>query len=241
MKRHTTLLLLLVAVLAVSAPGVAEPAPTPPSGVTAIALDGKVSLAWPAVAGASGYRVYRGTSAATATTLVGSPTSASYVDTTATNGTTWFYAVTARDGTGESAKSASLAQAKPLARSCSTGNATVVENCTPGSAGWKLTNAGRAYDNGIEGFATATSVNAGSSVDLKVNTGPTGANAPYHIDIYRMGYYGGSQGRLVSTLPGLKGELACLPFHHPGEGASPSVPVDLRHCRVSIARIASSG
>ena len=118
MKRHTTLLLLLVAVLAVSAPGVAEPAPTPPSGVTAIALDGKVSLAWPAVTGASGYRVYRGTSAATATTLVGSPTGASFVDTTAANGTTYFYAVTARDGTGESAKSASLAQAKPLARSC---------------------------------------------------------------------------------------------------------------------------
>ena len=194
-----------MAVLAVSAPGVAEPAPTPPSGVTAIALDGKVSLAWPAVTGASGYRVYRGTSAATATTLVGSPTGASFVDTTAANGTTYFYAVTARDGTGESAKSASLAQAKPLARSCATGNAVVVENCTPGSTGWKLTNAGRAYDNGIEGFATATSVNAGSSVDLKVNTGPTGANAPYHIDIYRMGYYGGSQGRLVSTLPGLRG------------------------------------
>ena len=35
--------------------------------------------------------------------------------------------------------------------------------------------------------------------------------------------------------------LACLPFHHPGQAASPSVAVCFRHCRVWIARIASSG
>ena len=150
--------------------------PDAPSGVTAIALDGKVSLAWPAVTGASGYRVYRGTSATSTTTLVGSPTGASFVDTTAANGTTYFYAVSARRRHGRVGQARRRpAQATPLARSCSTGNATVVENCTPAAPGWKLTNAGRAYDNGIEGFATATSVNAAASVDLKVNTGPTGA------------------------------------------------------------------
>ncbi|HEV7492805.1 Ig-like domain-containing protein [Baekduia sp.] len=202
MKRYLTILLAAAAAAVVFAPTLAHPALTAPTGVTAFAQDGSVTIAWQPVSGATGYRVYRGTSAGSITTLVGSPTSASYTD-TATNNTTYYYAVTTMGG-GESVKSSS-AQAKPTARSCSTGNAVVVENCYPGSTGWKLTNAGRAYDNGIEGFATATSINQGGSVDLKVNTGPSGDNVPYHIDIYRMGWYGGSHGRLVSSLPGLKG------------------------------------
>src|SRR5262249_11990692 len=52
------------------------------------------------------------------------------------------------------------------------------------------------------GFATATSVNAGGSVDLKISTA---SGAPYRIEVYRSGYYGGAQARLVSVLPGLSG------------------------------------
>jgi|GEM_PF-590307 len=203
MKRYLTILLAAAAAAVVFAPTLAHPALTAPTGVTAIASDGSVGLAWQPVSGATGYRVYRGTSASSITSLVSSPTGTSYTD-TATNNTTYYYAVTTIGG-GESVKS-TVAQAKPTARSCSTGNAVVLENCVTGSSGWKLTNAGRAYDNGIEGFATATSVNQGGSVDLKVNTGPSGDNVPYHIDIYRMGWYGGTHGRLISSLPGLKGE-----------------------------------
>jgi hypothetical protein len=202
MKRYLTILLAAAAAAVVFAPTLAHPALTAPTGVTAIAQDASVNIAWQSVSGATGYRVYRGTSAGSITTLVGSPTTTSYTD-TATNGTTYYYAVTTLGG-GESVKS-STAQAKPTARSCSTGNAVQVENCYTGTSAWKLTNAGRAYDNGIEGFATATSVNQGGSVDLKVNTGPSGDNVPYHIDIYRMGWYGGTHGRLISTLPSLKG------------------------------------
>ncbi|QEC50093.1 DUF4082 domain-containing protein [Baekduia soli] len=154
------------------------------------------------MSGTTSYRVYRGTTAGAITTLVGSPTAATFTD-TATNGTTYYYAVTAVSS-GESGRS-NTAQAKPLARTCGSGNAVVLENCVPGTASWKLTNAGRAYDNGIEGFATATSVNQGGSVDLKINTGPSGDNAPFHIDIYRMGWYGGTHGRLISTIPGQRG------------------------------------
>jgi hypothetical protein len=202
MKRYLTILLAAAAATMVFAPTFAHPALSAPAGVTAIAQDGGVSLAWQPVSGATGYRVYRGTSATNISTLVGSPTSTTFTD-TATNGTTYYYAVTTLGG-GESTKS-TTAQARPVARSCSTGNAVVVENCFPGTSAWKLTNSGRAYDNGIEGFASATSVNAGSSVSLKVNTGPTGDNVPYHIDIYRMGWYGGTHGRLISSLPGLRG------------------------------------
>ena len=48
----------------------------------------------------------------------------------------------------------------------------------------------------IEGFATQISVNAGGTVEFKVNTSSTN----YRIDIYRLGYYGGMGARKVHTI-----------------------------------------
>jgi Domain of unknown function (DUF4082)/Bacterial Ig-like domain len=202
LKMNRIVALLVAASLAVLiVPAIALTAPSAPAGVTAISLDGKVGLSWGGVSGASSYKVYRGTSAASVTTQIGTSATATYTDTTASNGTTYYYAVKATASIGGDSASSTLAAAKPLARSCSTGNTVAVENCTPGTAAWKLTAAGRAYDNGIEGFASATSVNQGASVDLKVNTGPAGDGKPYRVDIYRMGWYGGTHGRLVGTIP----------------------------------------
>src|SRR5688500_14599356 len=67
----------------------AATAPQTPSGVTAIALNGKTGLAWPATTGAATYAGYRGTSAGSITTQI-SPaglTATSFSDTTAANGT----------------------------------------------------------------------------------------------------------------------------------------------------------
>src|SRR6202040_1396376 len=103
--------------------------------------------------------------------------------------------------------SSGLAEATPAARSCSSGNATVLENCYPGTTAWKLV-APAQPPAGIEGFVTQTSVNAGGSVDLKVNTGN---GSPFHVEIYRTGWYGGALARLVSVIPGLTGtaQVAC--------------------------------
>ena len=49
----------------------------------------------------------------------------------------------------------------------------------------------------IQGFATDISVNRGTTVDFKIDTPSTN----YHIDIYRLGYYGGDGARLVDTIP----------------------------------------
>ncbi len=95
-------------------------------------------------------------------------------------------------------------------------NPIVVENQKAGDEGWKndrlgtLPN-GAPYqfsedDTGeIAGYASATSVNIGDSINLKVSV-----NDPSHkfsIDIYRLGWYQGKGGRLmrtVSNLPGIK-------------------------------------
>jgi hypothetical protein len=172
--------------------------PSPPAGPTAIALTGKVVLAWQPVSGATAYNVYRGATATSITTLVSGAgvTTTSFSDTTVTNGSTYFYAVRAVSAGLESGNSLTV-QAKPSARSCSTGNAVVVENCYPGNTTWQVVNSSQVSAGGIEGFATAQSVNRGNSVDLKVNA-PAGST--FRIEVYRTGYYGGLGARLFSTI-----------------------------------------
>jgi Domain of unknown function (DUF4082)/Bacterial Ig-like domain len=190
-----------LAALAISV-SMASTAPAGPVGLTAIASDGSVGLGWQPVSGATGYRVYRSATLGGARTLLtAQPIAAtSFTDATAANGQAAYYVVTAVDGAGESPLS-NAAGATPRARTCSSGNAIVTENCFPGTTAWKTQNPLQASNGGIEGFATATSVAAGGSVDLKIRT--TADNAPFHIEVYRSGYYGGTNGRLISTLPGL--------------------------------------
>jgi len=87
-------------------------APSAPSGLVASGGDGSVSLSWsaPASDGGSpvtGYNVYRGTSAGgeSATPLASGVTATSFTDTTAVNGTTYFYRVAAVNAVGVSPQS----------------------------------------------------------------------------------------------------------------------------------------
>ena len=200
--RALLLVAVLASVMAGCTPTPTDPPPAP-EGLTAIALDGKVGLAWKPASTASSYEVYRGTSPSSITQKI-SPANLSattYADTTAQNGTDYYYAVRATNAAGSSG-SGQVAGSTPRARSCSTGNRIVVENCFPGTTDWRVSNAAGTFNNGIEGYASASSVNAGDSVQLRT---ATDSGVPYHIEIYRTGYYGGSQGRLVSVIPGLSG------------------------------------
>ncbi|HZY83378.1 MAG TPA: N,N-dimethylformamidase beta subunit family domain-containing protein, partial [Gemmataceae bacterium] len=75
-------------------------------------------------------------------------------------------------------------------------NAISAENQLPGTpeSTWSV----GAGDPSIQGFATDMSVNHGQTVSFKVNDS---ALAPYHIDVYRLGYYQGNGARLVTTIP----------------------------------------
>ena len=65
-------------------------------------------------------------------------------------------------------------------------NPIATENALTGNlqSEWDVSGAG---DPSIQGFATDISVNKGQTVSFKINTNATA----YHIDIYRLGYYGG--------------------------------------------------
>lgn len=88
-------------------------APTPaatqvsaPTGLTAKAGKGQVSLSWNAVTGASGYNVLRsGTSGGPYARIASSIAITNYSDEGLASGTTFYYAVSSSSGTGESGNS----------------------------------------------------------------------------------------------------------------------------------------
>lgn len=70
-------------------------------------------------------------------------------------------------------------------------NAIYLENQNSGTTNWKLVNRGNGE---IAGYASATSVNKGGTLDIKVSLAQAGQ---FTIDVYRLGYYGGKGGRLI--------------------------------------------
>ncbi len=69
------------------------------------------------------------------------------------------------------------------------------ENALPGTDGWRLTATAQA--GWIEGYTRLASVHPGQSLPLHIDTASPG----YTVEAYRMGFYGGRQGRLLWTSP----------------------------------------
>ncbi len=90
--------------------------PAAPTALAATAGNQQISLTWSASSGATSYHVKRGTVSGGPYTQVGSPAVTSYSDTGLTNGTSYFYVVSAVNASGESANS-SQASATPASSS----------------------------------------------------------------------------------------------------------------------------
>ncbi|MFI6337689.1 PA14 domain-containing protein [Streptomyces sp. NPDC050535] len=84
-------------------------APAAATGLEAHAVEDGLRLKWTAVGGAASYRVYRAPSGSNAYVRIGDANTASYLDTSAVEQSTYTYQVTARDAAGnESARSATV-------------------------------------------------------------------------------------------------------------------------------------
>ena len=79
--------------------------PAAPSGLTATAGTGQVSLSWTATQGATSYDIKRSTTSGGPYAQIGTATTNSYVDSGLTNGTTYYYVVTASNRSGQSGDS----------------------------------------------------------------------------------------------------------------------------------------
>src|SRR5260370_8861450 len=87
----------------------------------------------------------------------------------------------------------------------SAANPIQTENALAGTTAWQLTNP--ATNREIEGYASLTSVNAGGQISFFVSTN----DASYHLEMYRMGWYGGAGGRLVLSAVQRTGFLQPMP------------------------------
>lgn len=96
-----------------SATPMPPPPPPAPTGLTASAGDTQVSLSWNASQGATSYNLKRATSGGGPYTLVSGTSGTSYTDTGLTNGTTYYYVVSAANSGGESPNSTQVS-ATPL-------------------------------------------------------------------------------------------------------------------------------
>ena len=94
----------------------------------------------------------------------------------------------------------------------------VAENAIRGTTAWQPleSNAGL---HAIEGYAGQASVAPGQTLTLRVSTRPA---APYQVQIFRLGWYGGLGGRLLTCLPSCTktaaGRPGALVAPHPTTG-----------------------
>lgn len=136
-----------------------------PVGLVASASPGQVGLNWTAVTGAASYTVYRGTTSGSLTSLATGVGTNAYLDTTVANGTTYFYAVTASNGS-ESAQSSEVS-VRPIANFSI--SALTALSSTSLSITW-----------GAAGGAATYDVRYGTSSGVYLGT-VTGVTSPYTL------------------------------------------------------------
>jgi fibronectin type 3 domain-containing protein len=156
------------------------PPPAAPAGLAATPGNAQVSLTWTASSGATSYHVKRSTTSGTEA-QISAPTATSYTDTGLTNGTKYFYVVSAVNSGGESANSAEVSAAPtapatppatPTGLQATGGNAQVSLSWTA-SAGADSYNLKRSTTNGGPYSTAVASPTATSYTDTSLTNSTT--------------------------------------------------------------------
>jgi fibronectin type 3 domain-containing protein len=159
----------------------ASQAPQAPTSLTATGKDGQVSLNWTAASETTSYNVKRATtSGGPYSTVATNVTGTTYTNTGLTNGTTYYYVVSAVNANGESANSTQasampqLPPSPPTGLTATTGAERVTLNWTA-SGGATSYNIKRALTSGGPYVTVATGITGTSYI----NTGLT-SDVPYY-------------------------------------------------------------
>ena len=158
--------------------------PTAPTGVMATPGNGSVTLSWTAPSTATGYYVKRATTSGGPYTTVAAITGSSYLDAGLTNGTTYYYVVSAANTYGEGANSTEASTvpsasgtqpSAPTGLMATPGDASVALNWTAPSTTTGY-NVKRATTSGGSYTTVATPTNA-----FYLDTGLTNGTTYYYV------------------------------------------------------------
>jgi len=186
----------------------------PPANVSATPSDGKTTINWDTVNGATSYDLYWSTSAANATKLSGAKiagVTSPYNHTGLSNGTTYYYAVTATTTDGESEVSSPVVSSIPGAihaplnaiAAPSNGNATIRWPPVAGANSYNIYWSTSAA-NANKSSGTKIAVNYSSAVPYYVHQGLTNGTPYYYVVTAVSNYYGESEvsSPVASAVPG---------------------------------------
>ena len=176
--------------------------PPAPTGLAATAGNAQVALTWTASSGATGYNVKRSEISGSGYATIGSPTGTSYTDTTAANGSTYYYVVSATNAVGESANSPEVNATPslpppppaPTGLTATAGNASVPLSWTASSGATSYT-VKRSTTSG-SGYATLGTPSGTSYID---STAANGSTYYYVVSASNAGGEGANSSEVSAT------------------------------------------
>jgi fibronectin type 3 domain-containing protein len=162
--------------------------PPAPTGLTATAVSSsQINLSWTASSGATSYNVKRATVSGGPYTTIASPTTTSYTDTTAVNGTTYYYVVSAVNSSGESANSSQVS-ATPTAGSVPTAPTGLTATVPSGRGGrinlsWTASTGATSYNvkQATVSGGPYTTIATGVTTTTYNNSGLTTGTTYYYV------------------------------------------------------------
>ncbi len=154
-------------------------APAAPSGLTAVAASGQVSLSWTASSTATSYNVLRSMTSGSGYSQIGTGPGTSYTDTAVSNGTTYYYVVQASNSAGTSGNSNQASATPTVAIPAAPSNLSAAPGNASISLTWSTSTGATAYTvlrsltNGSNYSQIATNVASNSYVDSGLSNGTT--------------------------------------------------------------------
>ena len=150
--------------------------PAAPTNLTAAAGNTQVALSWSAAAGATSYNIYRSTTSGTEVKIATNPatiTTTSYIDTGLTNGTTYYYKVTAVNSAGESGLSGEVSAKPVLTVPAAPTNLTAAAGNTQVALSWSAATGATSYNI----YRSTT-----SGTEVKIATNPVTITTASYTD-----------------------------------------------------------
>ncbi len=197
------------------------PMPPPaPASIAATGGNGSVALSWPAAPGAVSYHVKRAPATGGPYITIGAPTGVSYSDSTVTNGTTYYYVVSAVNEDGESPDSTEASATPQLAIPPAPGGFIAIAGNTQAGLSWSAAHSASSYNvkrATVSGgpYTTIATVTGNNYM----NTGLTNGTTYYYV-VSAVNAAGESAN---------SSQVSAIPFFTPPVDPTGGLRVDINH------------